>query len=192
MSARRYVDLQRALPGVSPNLLAERLRELERAGLVAREDLPPPAARTVYVLTEEGRRARGVVAALARFGMRHLADPTAKTDVRPTMAIFGSLHPFFDRDAAAKVQDHYRLVLDGKTFDMSVMNGRLTEPAPGSSPNLVLEMPAHLLVAARKAKRDLAEAARKGKVRVQGDPSVFKRFLRVFDLADATVSSKSK
>ena len=51
---RRYGDLRAQLPGIATNLLADRLRELEDAGLVDREELPPPIARTVYTLSETG------------------------------------------------------------------------------------------------------------------------------------------
>lgn len=190
LSPVRYSDLQRALPGISPNLLSERLQELERTGLVVREELPPPAARTVYALTDEGRQARGVVAALARFGMGHLTPPDSSTEVRPAMAVYGSLRPFFDASAAVKAKDHYRLVLNGKSFDLSVVKGRLADPPPGSVPNLVLEMAPHLLVAARVGKLDLSEAARKGQLRLEGDRKAFDRFLRVFALGKS-VSSRA-
>ena len=52
--ARRYSDLRVALPGIATNLLADRLRELEEAGIVDRTELPPPIARTVYSLSDLG------------------------------------------------------------------------------------------------------------------------------------------
>src|SRR3712207_5132897 len=51
---RRYTDLAAGLPGIGTNILATRLRELEAAGIVGRRRLAPPAARTVYELTEYG------------------------------------------------------------------------------------------------------------------------------------------
>ena len=68
--ARRYGDLRAQLPGIATNLLADRLRELENAGLVDREELPPPVARTVYTLSETGwRKVLPVVKAIATFGL---------------------------------------------------------------------------------------------------------------------------
>ena len=52
--ACRYTDLRNGLPGIATNLLADRLRELEAAGLVAREEAPPPVATTLFQLTERG------------------------------------------------------------------------------------------------------------------------------------------
>src|ERR671918_1537364 len=61
LGARRFTDLIDGLPGISRNLLTERLRDLERDGVVTRQELPPPAARQVYDLTDDGR---GLAAAI--------------------------------------------------------------------------------------------------------------------------------
>src|ERR1051325_10951356 len=50
----RYTDLRNGLPGIATNLLAERLRELEAAGLIRREEAAPPVATTLFHLTEAG------------------------------------------------------------------------------------------------------------------------------------------
>ena len=50
----RYTDLRNGLPGIATNLLSERLRELEAAGVVARNEAPPPVATTLFSLTERG------------------------------------------------------------------------------------------------------------------------------------------
>src|ERR671918_1214951 len=52
---RRFTDLVDGLPGISRKLLTDRLRDLERDGVIGRTHLPPPAARQVYALTDEGR-----------------------------------------------------------------------------------------------------------------------------------------
>src|ERR687885_1607076 len=50
----RYTDLRHGLPGIATNLLADRLRELERAGIISREDAPPPVATALFRLTPRG------------------------------------------------------------------------------------------------------------------------------------------
>jgi DNA-binding HxlR family transcriptional regulator len=67
--ACRYTDLRSGLPGIATNLLAERIRELERAGVVAREDAPPPIATTLFTLTPRGELLRPVLEALTRWGI---------------------------------------------------------------------------------------------------------------------------
>jgi DNA-binding HxlR family transcriptional regulator len=69
---RRYTDLRNALDGIAPNLLSDRLRTLQDAGLVTTCELPPPAARCVYRLTDDGREIIPVLRAMARFGVRYL------------------------------------------------------------------------------------------------------------------------
>ncbi|HEY8103862.1 MAG TPA: helix-turn-helix domain-containing protein [Gaiellaceae bacterium] len=72
---KRYTDLAVHLPGIGTNVLADRLKELEAAGLVERRKLPPPAASTVYELTPMGRELRPVLHELARFGARLMGPP---------------------------------------------------------------------------------------------------------------------
>src|SRR5690242_21611800 len=54
--ACRYTDLRNGLPGIASNLLAHRLRELEKAGVITREDAPPPIATTLFRLTPRGEQ----------------------------------------------------------------------------------------------------------------------------------------
>jgi DNA-binding HxlR family transcriptional regulator len=71
--ACRYTDLRKGLPGIATNLLAERLRELEDAGIVVREEAPPPIATTLFRLTERGRELEEVLLELGRWGAPLLA-----------------------------------------------------------------------------------------------------------------------
>ncbi len=79
----RYSDLHERLPRCSTNLLADRLKSLEAGGVVRKRRLAPPAASTVYELTEEGEGLRPVLAALARWGARTLGPPGAETELTP-------------------------------------------------------------------------------------------------------------
>jgi DNA-binding HxlR family transcriptional regulator len=65
----RYTDLRDGLPGIATNLLAERLRELEQAGIVEREDAPPPVATTLFRLTPRGNQLKPVLDELGRWGI---------------------------------------------------------------------------------------------------------------------------
>jgi DNA-binding HxlR family transcriptional regulator len=73
--SKRYTDLAANLPGIGTNVLADRLKDLEAAGLVAKHRLPPPAASTVYELTPMGRQLRPVLHEMARFGARLMGPP---------------------------------------------------------------------------------------------------------------------
>ena len=72
---KRYTDLAEHLPGIGTNILATRLKELESAGIVEKNKLPPPWASTVYELTAAGRELRPVLHELARFGARLMGPP---------------------------------------------------------------------------------------------------------------------
>jgi DNA-binding HxlR family transcriptional regulator len=63
----RYTDLRRGLPGIATNLLADRLRELEQAGIIEREEAPPPVATTLFRLTARGEALEPVLEALGRW-----------------------------------------------------------------------------------------------------------------------------
>ena len=61
LGPKRFTDLRNGLPGVATNVLSQRLKELERNGIVGRRVLPPPAASTVYELTAYGRELEPIV-----------------------------------------------------------------------------------------------------------------------------------
>lgn len=74
---KRYTDLVDHLPGIGTNILAARLKELEAGGIVEKRKLPPPAASTVYELSELGQALRPVLHEFARFGARLMGPPPA-------------------------------------------------------------------------------------------------------------------
>jgi DNA-binding HxlR family transcriptional regulator len=84
---KRFTDLHSALEGIPRNLLSDRLRDLETHGIVARHLLPPPAARTVYELTDAGRELLPVIGALAQWGLAHLPPPKPGEVVSPTLGL---------------------------------------------------------------------------------------------------------
>src|SRR5713226_4094557 len=69
----RFTDLKNGLPGIAANLLSARLKELEDAGLISREDAPPPVATVLYTLTENGLTLEPVLKALGLWGLRYMA-----------------------------------------------------------------------------------------------------------------------
>ena len=67
----RFSDLRAALPAISANVLTQRLRDLESAGLVQRNYLPPPAASQVYGLTASAETLRSTLDHLAQWRGRY-------------------------------------------------------------------------------------------------------------------------
>jgi DNA-binding HxlR family transcriptional regulator len=80
--ACRYTDVRHGLPGIASNLLAERLRELEHAGVIAREEAPPPIATTLFRLTPRGEQLRPVLEDLTRWGLPLMTEQKPGDTVR--------------------------------------------------------------------------------------------------------------
>ncbi len=72
-SPHHFAGLQRAIPGISPKVLTQQLRELERQGLVARRPTGPIPAPIEYSLTDYGRTVMPVVDAVRHWGRGHLS-----------------------------------------------------------------------------------------------------------------------
>ncbi|MEE2852562.1 MAG: helix-turn-helix domain-containing protein [Actinomycetota bacterium] len=123
--ARRYGDLRAELPGIATNLLAERLKELQDAGLVERADLPAPIGRTVYTLSDLGwQRVLPILQGLAWFGVDHL-DPIGGAPVSPLNGFLAGILLGFNPDGAAGLESTYRVEIDGRRFEFAVTQGRL-------------------------------------------------------------------
>src|SRR6516225_5368811 len=78
----RYTDLRNGLPGIATNLLAERLRELEQAGVIAREEAPPPIATTLFRLTQRGEQLGPALEGLIRWGIPLMTERRPEDAVR--------------------------------------------------------------------------------------------------------------
>src|SRR5918911_2933964 len=121
---RRFTDLIAGLPGVSRKLLTERLRELERDGIVARTELPPPAARQVYELTEDGRDLATAMAPLIAWGARRLGDRETGESFRARWPAVG-MAGLADREAAKGVRETYQYLVGDSAFHFTVDDGSI-------------------------------------------------------------------
>ncbi|MGH2895820.1 MAG: winged helix-turn-helix transcriptional regulator [Solirubrobacteraceae bacterium] len=95
--ACRYTDLRNGLPGIATNLLADRLRELEHAGVVTREEAPPPIATTLFRLSARGEQLRPVLESLVRWGMPFMTEENAGDAVRSHWLAWAIEHMLTDR-----------------------------------------------------------------------------------------------
>lgn len=148
---QRFTDLRTALAGIAPNLLTERLRALKTIGLVTTAELPPPAARSVYRLTADGRRVEPVLRSVARFGVSYLTgEPSEVFDA--TRVAFALLAPWRHRPEA-KMRARLIAVKDDTetdTVDLVLdLAGMQVEP-PSDTPNVTLRTVITDLVHARQ------------------------------------------
>ncbi|MFD8823157.1 winged helix-turn-helix transcriptional regulator [Streptomyces sp. NPDC059605] len=166
---RRYTDLHADLPGVSTDVLASRLKDMEQGGLVTRRRIPPPAAASVYELTGRGRGLLPVLAALAEWGAPALAERRPTDAVRAhwfalvlLRALEGTVHEGIVEVRLDEGEFHVRT---GGAKDDEVVYG--DGPAARADARLVLD--AEVCLALGRGESTLAEAVGDGRVEVSGD-----------------------
>jgi DNA-binding HxlR family transcriptional regulator len=165
---RRYTDLHADLPGVSTDVLAARLKEMERDGLVARRRLPAPAAAAVYELTPRGRDLLPALTALANWGAADLAGP------RPTDALRAHWFalPLMARlaELAAPVEGIVNIVLDEGAFHILIsVAGPAYGHGPAEHPDAELTFDAVACAAVARGEARLPELIKTSQIRVDGD-----------------------
>src|SRR5918995_1587684 len=105
LGPKRFTDLRAGIPDISPNVLGQRLRELEESGIVRRRKLPPPDAARVYELTEWGRELEPAVLALGRWATRSDSFPRDGEMGSDSMVL--AIKAAFDEEAAAGLNATY-------------------------------------------------------------------------------------
>jgi DNA-binding HxlR family transcriptional regulator len=183
LGPKRFTDLRAGLPHASPNVLAQRLRELEGAGVVRRRKLPPPAASRVYELTDWGMELEPVVVSLGRWGARSPSLPReAGLGVDSLILSFRTM---FDQRAAEGLEASYEVRLGEDRFRAVVADGRF-EISRGRAerPDAIVETDPATLAALVYEGRPLAEALRSGDVEIEGDEPAVARFLDLFPLPE--------
>jgi DNA-binding HxlR family transcriptional regulator len=176
----RYTDLKNGLPGIASNLLAERLRELEAAGLIRREEAPPPVATTLFHLTEAGAGLRPVLDALGAWGIRYMIEPADDDEFRSQWFAFPVGLFLTDRDPDGPPLS-IELRPGGRPAVIDVSDGqiRLRLGSAGSSPDepsadLVLAGQPRLILGLLGGFLTPGQAADLGLL-ITGDPAILRR-----------------
>jgi DNA-binding HxlR family transcriptional regulator len=182
LGPKRYTDLRRGLPNASPNVLSERLRELERAGIVRRGTLPPPAGSRIYELTDWGLELEEVVMALGRWAARSPMPPTDAPIVSADSIIL-ALRARFDPGAAHGLRANYELRLGEDRFRIDVADDQITA-ARGDArrPDATIGTDPDTLNGVLWGTASLADAQRSGMVTIDGDTDLVERFVRLFPI----------
>jgi DNA-binding HxlR family transcriptional regulator len=175
---QRFTDLKAGLPGIATNLLTERLRALDDDGLVEQRELPPPAARTVYALTDEGQRVLPVLRALSAFGQPFLGEPQ-EGRVR-YQAAASALTTRFDALSAGDASLTVLLELDGHDVVVGVGDGRLVRPGPGARDDVRVSGSAAAMM---RWVRGSSLADVEGELEVSGTRAAVRTFEKVFALS---------
>jgi len=177
---RRYTDLLDGLPGISRNLLTERLRALERDGIIARQELPPPAARRVYELTDDGRELAVAMAPLIAWGARRIGDRKPGESFRarwPAVAMAG----LADREAAKGVSESYQYVVGDSAFHFTVDDGSIQlHDGRARDPAVTWTTDEQTWADIASGKITASSAAATGALTVAGDAQAAKRLRKIF------------
>ncbi|MEV0170095.1 helix-turn-helix domain-containing protein [Streptomyces sp. NPDC050803] len=167
---RRYTDLHADLPGVSTDVLASRLKDMERDGLATRRRLPPPGAAYVYELSPRGRELLPVLQALGSWGEADLGER------RPTDAV--RAHWFaLPLLRALEGEGLVEVRLEEGEFHLHVgaEEGPVygDGPAPGE-PDARLALDTDTCTAVARGELSVADAVRDGRIAVTGEGTLAK------------------
>ncbi|WP_396594095.1 winged helix-turn-helix transcriptional regulator [Brevundimonas sp. R86498] len=178
---RRFGELRASLPGISANVLSQKLEALEASGVVQRLRLPPPASVQVYDLTDWGREIRPVFGMLGMWAARSpLHDPTLPLSAISMMMSFQTMfRP--ERAAGVAVTVGFRFGED--RFTARVIDGALQiERGEAGSAEVTVTGAPPALAGLVYGGQSLAALETAGALSVEGDREALVRFAGLFAL----------
>jgi len=179
---KRFAQLRSGLHGVSANVLSQRLRELEEAGLVRRQLLDPPAAVAVYQLTGRGLELEHVLLELGRWGSLEPVQTAAEISAD---ALLLALKTVFDPAAAADAT--VALHVGGDWFSVIVRAGSIDiTRARAQQPTVIIEADVATLRSIAFGREQIADAERDGRLTVIGDRQAAELFAGMFPVRRAS------
>jgi DNA-binding HxlR family transcriptional regulator/putative sterol carrier protein len=180
LGPKRFTDLQTGLAGAGPNVLAQRLRELEAIGVLGRRTLPPPSGARVYELTEWGAQLGSVLTMLGRWGARAPVPPAPGSVISADSAMV-KLCDGFQADEDRPWTAAYEIRLGHDSFALHVEDGRLAQAfrgQPRERPDAVIEASAAALDAILGGRQSAEDAQAEGELSLAGDGAAA---LRLFE-----------
>jgi DNA-binding HxlR family transcriptional regulator len=181
LGPKRFGDLRADLPGISANVLTQRLEGLEAAGLLVRRKLPPPANTPVYELTAWGYEAEPIVQTLGRWAARSPAhDPTLPISATSIMLSFRTMYNR-ERARGLAATIGFRFADDSFLATAEEAELKVVRGDPAGADAIFAGDPA-ALAAAIYGKQPLADLAAAGVLRVEGDAQAAERFISIFEL----------
>jgi DNA-binding HxlR family transcriptional regulator len=182
LGPKRFTDIRAGLPALSADVLADRLRELEASGVLARRVLPPPAASQVYELTPVGLALEPVVIALGRWGGANLPPSPEGTGMSLDAAVL-SFPTLFEPSLAGDFEATVAMQLGAERFVARVAGGRFAiERGDAASPEATIASDPRTLIDVAHGRRSLDDALETGDMEILGDGEVAERFLGLFPL----------
>jgi DNA-binding HxlR family transcriptional regulator len=176
LGPQRFTDLRRALPNASSNLVTDRLRELEKHGVIHRSILAPPAGSWVYELTRWGRELETIVLALGDWGVRAAMPPAPTTLSATSVLLFLRASARPDLKAPSTT---YRLELDDRVWTVrTAADQALVEPGEPAKADASLRATPKTFNALLEDPTGLDAAIANGSVAATGDLPALRRLLQ--------------
>jgi len=158
----RYTDLLKGLPGIATNLLADRLREMEKAGIVRREEAPPPVATTLFHLTARGEALRSLLEELGRWGAPLMGVPQPNNVFRSHWLVFPLDAYLVDKTPEARPVA-IQLQTGDEPMVIETLDGKVrTRRGTVEKPDAVLAGRPGLILGLLAGRLQLAEAKERG------------------------------
>lgn len=181
LGPKRFGDLRASLPGISANVLTQRLEGLEAAGILVRRRLPPPGAVQVYELTSWGYESEPIFQALGRWAARSPAhDPSLPFSSASLML---SLRTMLDPEKAAGLEMAIGFRIGPESFCGYLAGGSLPiVTGPFAKADVVLSGEARVIAAWIYGGQTLATLEATGALRLEGDRVLAERFASLFPL----------
>ena len=181
LGPKRFGDLRADLPGISANVLTQRLEGLEAAGVLVRKKLPPPASVQVYELTPWGYESEPIFQALGRWAARSPEhDPSLPLSA---VSLFLSFRTMFDPARAQGIDARIGFRIGAETFVVRLAESRI-EVARDSleQADVVVTGTAPAIAAAVYGGQPLGALEAAGVLSVEGDHALAARFVSLFPL----------
>ena len=181
LGPKRFSDLRADLPGISANVLTQRLEGLEAAGVLVRRKLPPPASAQVYELTPWGYESEPIFQALGRWAARSPQhDPTLPLSA---VSLFLSFRTMLDAERARGLAARIGFRIGAETFLARLARGHIDiERGPLERVDVVFAGAAPAIAAAVYGGQPLTALERAGMLAVEGDRALAERFVTLFPL----------
>jgi DNA-binding HxlR family transcriptional regulator len=192
LGPKRYTDLRRGLPNVSPNVLSQRLHDLEQAGVIRRHKLPPPAGSRVFELTDWGRQLEPMIISLGHWAAQSPAGLATDLPIGADSMILSLRARFDPRAAHQLLHAIYELQLGEDRFRIEVAHDEIAIARGGpDQPDATIASDPNTLTALLWGGQPLSAAQRSGHITIGGDKRAVERFLRLFPIPEPAATARA-
>jgi len=177
---RRFGEIRAALPGLSANILTQRLEGLEDAGVLTKRKLPPPASAQVYELTPWGYESEPIFQTMGRWAVRSPEhDPTLPLSAASLMMSFRTM---LRSDRAILPVRRIGFVIDGDSFVGTLGEDFAIERAPVEDCDIVLTGSPMTIASIVYGGRPIDDAEASGDLQIEGHRDFLATFTTLFPL----------